>query len=87
MWNLPGLGIELVSLHWQTDFYPLRHQGSPLKKNNNKKNHKSLDKTFNSTTTETSPSFPTETINTWFQNLPGQQELVLGCSLSSLSVE
>ena len=29
-WNLPGPGIEPVSLHWQADSYPLRHQGSPM---------------------------------------------------------
>ena len=28
MWDLPGLGIEPVSLHWQGDSYPLYHQGS-----------------------------------------------------------
>ena len=29
MWDLPGLGLEPVSLHWQVDSQPLRHQGSP----------------------------------------------------------
>ena len=29
MWNLPRPGIELMSLHWQADSYPLDHQGSP----------------------------------------------------------
>ena len=28
MWDLPGLG-NLCPLHWQEDFYPLYHQGSP----------------------------------------------------------
>ena len=30
LWDLPGPGIEPVSLHWQTDSQPLDHQGSPL---------------------------------------------------------
>ena len=25
VWNLPGPGIEPVSLHWQVDSYPLDH--------------------------------------------------------------
>ena len=25
VWNLPGPGIESVSLHWQVDSYPLDH--------------------------------------------------------------
>ena len=31
MWDLPRLGIELVSaeLYWQVDSLPLSHQGSP----------------------------------------------------------
>ena len=29
MWNLPGLGVEPVPLHWQEDSYPLYHQESP----------------------------------------------------------
>ena len=30
LWNLPGRGIEQMSLLWQMDSYPLCHQGSPL---------------------------------------------------------
>ena len=30
LWNLPGPGIEQMSLLWQIDSYPLCHQGSPL---------------------------------------------------------
>ena len=30
LWNLPGRGIETMSLLWQMDSYPLCHQGSPL---------------------------------------------------------
>ena len=29
MWDLPRPGLEPVSLHWQADSQPLRHQGSP----------------------------------------------------------
>ena len=29
MWDLPGPGIEPVSLHWKADSLPLSHQGSP----------------------------------------------------------
>ena len=30
MWNLPGPGITPeCPVHWQADFYPLCHQGSP----------------------------------------------------------
>ena len=29
MWELPRPGLEPVSLHWQADSQPLRHQGSP----------------------------------------------------------
>ena len=28
-WDLPRPGVEPVSLHWQADSQPLRHQGSP----------------------------------------------------------
>ena len=28
MWDLPGPGIEPVSLHWKADSLPLSHQGS-----------------------------------------------------------
>ena len=28
MWDLPRPGLEPVSLHWQADSQPLRHQGS-----------------------------------------------------------
>ena len=30
IWNLPGPGIETLSLHWQADSPPLYYQGSPL---------------------------------------------------------
>ena len=30
MWDLPRPGLEPMSLHWQADSQPLRHQGSPL---------------------------------------------------------
>ena len=30
MWDLPRPGLEPVSLHWQADSQPLRHQGSPF---------------------------------------------------------
>ena len=30
MWDLPRPGLEPVSLHWQADSQPLRHQGRPL---------------------------------------------------------
>ena len=29
IWNLPGPGIELTSLHWQANSQPLDHQESP----------------------------------------------------------
>ena len=29
MWDPPRPGLEPVSLHWQADSQPLRHQGSP----------------------------------------------------------
>ena len=30
MWNLPeNQGLNLHTLHWQADSYPLHHQGSP----------------------------------------------------------
>ena len=29
MWDLPGPGLETVSLYWQTESQPLRHQGNP----------------------------------------------------------
>ena len=29
MWDLPRPGLKPVSLHWQADSQPLRHQGSP----------------------------------------------------------
>ena len=31
MWDLPRPGLEPLSLHWQADSRPLRHQGSPMK--------------------------------------------------------
>ena len=30
MWDPPRPGLEPVSLHWQADSQPLRHQGSPV---------------------------------------------------------
>ena len=30
MWDLLRPGLEPVSLHWQADSQPLRHQGSPM---------------------------------------------------------
>ena len=29
MWDLPSQGLNLCPLHWQADYQPLRHQGSP----------------------------------------------------------
>ena len=29
MWDLPGPGIEPVSLHWKANSLPLSHQGNP----------------------------------------------------------